>query len=65
LIINYVIQEADCEFHKTRKEMQQNYIGILRDQYAPRIRLIELPLLPHEIKGVEKINRVSEILFKP
>src|SRR4030066_2250180 len=47
LIINYVIQEADCEFHKTRKEMQQNYIKILRDQYAPRIRLIELPLLPH------------------
>jgi arsenite-transporting ATPase len=65
LIINYVIQEADCEFHKTRKEMQQNYIRILRDQYSPRIRLIELPLLPHEIKGVEKINRVSEILFKP
>ena len=65
LIINYVIQEADCEFHKTRKEMQQNYIRILRDQYTPRIRLIELPLLPHEIKGVEKINRVSEILFKP
>lgn len=64
LIVNYVIQEADCEFHKQRKEMQQHYLRILRDQYVPGIRLIELPLLPHEIKGVERISRISEILFK-
>lgn len=65
LIVNYVIQEADCEFHRLRKEMQQAYIKILRDQYAPGIKLIELPLLPHEIKGVDRIRRISEILFKP
>lgn len=64
LIINYVIQEADCHFHEIRKEMQQNYIKILKDQYSHRIRLIELPLQAQEIKGVEKINRISEILFK-
>ncbi len=64
LIVNYVIQEADCDFHKMRKEMQQNYIKILKDQYSDRIRLIELPLMPHEIKGVERINKISEILFK-
>jgi arsenite-transporting ATPase len=64
LIVNYVIQEADCNFHKIRKEMQQNYIQILEKQYSPRIELIELPLMPLEIKGVERIHRVSEILFK-
>ena len=64
LIINYVIQEADCHFHAIRKEMQQNYIKILKDQYSHSIRLIELPLQAQEIKGVEKINRISEILFK-
>jgi len=64
LIVNYVIQEADCNFHKLRKEMQQNYIKILKDLYSDRIRLIELPLMPHEIKGVERINKISEILFK-
>ncbi len=63
LIINYVIHEVDCEFHKARKEMQQNYINLLKSQYAPRIQLIELPLLPYEIKGVERIKRISEILF--
>jgi arsenite-transporting ATPase len=64
LIVNYVIQEADCNFHKIRSEMQKNYINILRDQYSPRIKLIITPLFPHEIKGVEKIGRISEILFK-
>jgi arsenite-transporting ATPase len=64
LIVNYVIQNADCEFHKMRSEMQQNYIKILKDQYSQRITIIETPLFPHEIKGVEKIKRISEILFK-
>jgi len=65
LIVNYVIKEADCEFHKIRKEMQEHYIKILREQYCDRIRLIELPLLPHEIKGIKRINKISEVLFKP
>jgi arsenite-transporting ATPase len=64
LIINYVIQEADCDFHKIRQEMQQNYIRILTDQFAQRIKLIETPLFPHEIKGVERIGKISEILFR-
>jgi arsenite-transporting ATPase len=64
LIINYVIQEADCNFHKIRKEMQQNYIQVLEKQYSPRIGLIEIPLMPQEVKGVERIRKISEILFK-
>jgi arsenite-transporting ATPase len=64
LIINYVIQEADCNFHKIRKEMQQNYIQVLEKQYSSRIGLIELPLMPQEVKGVERIHKISEILFK-
>ncbi len=63
LIVNYVITEADCEFHQIRKEMQQHYIQLLRELYAHRIQLIELPLMPHEIKGIERIQKISEILF--
>ena len=51
LIVNYVIQEADCNFHKIRSEMQKNYINILRDQYSPRIKLIITPLFPMKSKG--------------
>ncbi|OGP95460.1 MAG: hypothetical protein A2157_05750 [Deltaproteobacteria bacterium RBG_16_47_11] len=64
LIVNYVIQEADCDFHRMRREMQRTYLKLLADQYSHRIELIETPLFPHEIKGVESIGRISEILFK-
>jgi arsenite-transporting ATPase len=64
LIVNYVIEKADCEFHRMRTEMQQSYIRILGDQYSQRISLIQTPLFPHEIKGVERIKRISDILFQ-
>ena len=64
LIINNVILQADCDFHKKRQEMQQVYIEHLTKQYSHRIQLIETPLFPHEIKGVERIGRISDILFK-
>jgi arsenite-transporting ATPase len=63
MIINNVVKEADCPFHKARKAMQSEYIKILEDRYRERIRLIQVPLAPHEIKGVERIEQVSEILF--
>ncbi len=64
LIVNYVIREADCDFHRIRREMQETYIQALRNQYANRIQLTEVPLSPQEIKGVERIKRVSDILFE-
>ena len=63
LIVNYVIQEADCEFHRIRREMQQSYIGVLKNQYSHHIQLIEVGLSPCEIKGVERIKKVADILF--
>jgi arsenite-transporting ATPase len=63
LIVNYVIQEADCDFHRIRREMQRSYIKVLRDEYADRIGVIEVPLSPQEVKGVERIRKVSGILF--
>jgi arsenite/tail-anchored protein-transporting ATPase len=64
LIVNYVIQQADCDFHKKRQEMQQAYIQQLTERYSDRIQLIQTPLFHHEIKGVERIGRISDILFR-
>ena len=64
LIVNYVIREADCRFHEVRKAMQQSYLRTLHEQYSPRIKLIEVPLSPQEIKGVDRIQKISEVLFK-
>jgi len=43
-------------------EMQQNYIKELRRSY-PEVELVEVPLLPHEIKGLESIRKMERLLF--
>jgi arsenite/tail-anchored protein-transporting ATPase len=63
LIVNHVIQEADCEFHRVRKQMQQHYLQVLRDEYAGRIGVIEVPLAAEEIRGVTRIRTVAKVLF--
>jgi arsenite/tail-anchored protein-transporting ATPase len=63
LIINHVIEQADCAFHQARQEMQAHYIRLLTEQYGERLRLTLLPLFPYEIKGTERIEKASEILF--
>jgi arsenite-transporting ATPase len=63
LVINHCIEQADCAFHRARKEMQAHYIRLLTEEYGNRLRLILLPLFPYEIKGTERIEKASGILF--
>jgi len=65
LIVNHVIAEADCTFHRIRRDMQEEYIRFLAEKYRDRLVLIFLPLAPHEIRGLERIRVVSTRLFGP
>ncbi len=62
LVINNVVEEADCEFHRQRKAMQERYIEELSKTYGNK-NLTILYLAPHEIKGVEKIAGIAGALF--
>lgn len=63
LIVNDVIREPDCEFHRQRWEMQQRYLQQLREELDGHLTLVELPLLPYEVKGVERLAEVERYLF--
>ena len=63
LIINHLIQEADCDFHRQRRAMQRKYVGLLREAYGRRMALVEVPLFPHEVRGIRRIAQVAGILF--
>ena len=65
MIVNHVIVNPDCDFHRRRQEMQHPYIEMLGDEYDGDIILIELPLLPYEVKGIERLKKVEELLFNP
>jgi len=64
LIVNHYIREADCDFHKRRKEMQEGYLSFLKARYGEKLDLVILPLFPLEIKGLERIREVSALLFQ-
>lgn len=63
LIVNNVIMEPDCEFHKLRREMQQGYIDMLVNEYHDRMKLIQLPLFPYEMKGIDSLRELEKLLF--
>ena len=63
LIINDVIVEADCDFHRRRMEMQRPYIEMLNEEYADSMTLVKLPLLPDEVKGIDRLMEVEGFLF--
>lgn len=65
LIVNNLVEEADCEFHRRRRAMQRRYLENLRQNYGARMNLIELPLLPYEVKGIQGIAHVADLLFPP
>ena len=64
LIVNHYIKEADCDFHRRRKEMQEGYLSFLKSRYGEKLDLLILPLFPLEIKGLERIHEVSVLLFQ-
>jgi arsenite-transporting ATPase len=63
LIINHLIQEADCPFHRRRQAMQRKYLRQLKETYGQRMALIEVPLLADEVKGIKRIRDIADILF--
>lgn len=62
IIVNYVVQHEDCAFHQVRKRMQEQYMDILRRSH-PDINMVTLYLSAEEVRGIERIEAVSESLF--
>ena len=63
LIINNVIKETGSPFLRAKAEQQREYIELLHDRYG-ELKIVELPLLPYEIKGVERLQDIRKSLFE-
>jgi len=62
LIINNVIREGDSPFLHAKAAQQKGYIELLHDKYGG-MKIVELPLFPYEIKGVERLRDIEKSLF--
>lgn len=63
MVVNNVIRVSDSQFMKSRASMQQGYLDYLHKTYGRRMNLLEIPLAPTEIKGIDRIREISERLF--
>jgi arsenite-transporting ATPase len=62
IIINNVVREPDSEFLKTKAGQQQTYLKHIRDKYS-HLKITELPMFPQEVKGLERLKEVGNLLF--
>lgn len=63
LVINNVVKEVgSSSFLQTKADQQQTYIDLLYHRYQS-MQLFEVPLFPHEIKGIDRLREVERSLF--
>lgn len=63
LIINNVIKTADSKFLLARAAGQSEYLKLIYRKYA-NLRITEIPLLPYEVKGLERLKEIEKVLFR-
>ena len=63
LIINNVIREiGGSTFLQSKADQQKGYLELLHHK-CQHMKIVEVPLFPHEIKGVERLREVEKALF--
>ncbi|MHA2033407.1 MAG: ArsA-related P-loop ATPase, partial [Candidatus Kariarchaeaceae archaeon] len=65
IVLNRVLTEeaADSVFNKQRRDFQQKYVEQLQTTYKNKLPIIQVPLMPFEVKGVNALEKVGNILF--
>jgi arsenite-transporting ATPase len=64
LVVNHVIVDPSCDFLRQRQEMQRPYIEMLESEYGGELDLVKVPLMPYEVKGIERLREVETHLFQ-
>ncbi len=66
IVLNRVLTEeaADSGFNKSRREFQLKYIEELENTYKEKLPIVQVPLMPFEVKGVDALIEVGKILFR-
>jgi anion-transporting ArsA/GET3 family ATPase len=65
LIVNNEIVGAESEFLQRRQAMQRPYLDLLAEEYGRQMTITHLPLFADEMKGVDRLRELEELLFKP
>ena len=63
LIINNVVKDESSDFLRTKARQQKVYRELIYSRYSD-FQIIELPLFPYEVKGLDRLREVENLLFR-
>lgn len=61
LIVNNVVQAVDSPFLEQKRSQQQPHLERLRERHGG-LPIVEIPLFPQEVRGVERLRAVGQLL---
>jgi arsenite-transporting ATPase len=61
LIVNNVVQVTDSPFLAHKRQQQQPHLEQLRTRHGD-VPIVEIPLFPQEVRGVERLRTVGRLL---
>ena len=67
IVVNQLLfpkKENPCEQCNARRKMQKKYLDQIEELYD-EFNVVKMPLLVEEVRGKEKLESFSEMLFKP
>jgi arsenite-transporting ATPase len=62
LVINNVVKAEDSEFLSARASQQKGYLEHIYGKYS-HLEIVELPMFPYEVRGVDRLREAGRILF--
>jgi len=62
IIANFINPVSECNFCLIKRKEQEKYLKIIKNQY-PSKRLILVPLLAHDIKGIGSLKKLAMIIY--
>ena len=62
LVINNVVKSPDSDFLRAKARGQQQYIDGMKERFS-KLRIVELPMFPNEMKGLASLAPATKALF--
>lgn len=63
VIVNQIQpEEADCEFCRARRVIQEQRLKTIHQKFGDQV-IAEIPLMNHEVKGIDELKKVGDILY--
>jgi len=63
VIVNQVVPERECPFCASMRQQQHSCVQDLEQTFAS-FNLVKVPLLPHQIRGQQRLMEYARILFE-